>query len=130
MSKYGFSTKSKQRMEDVHPDLIKVANRAIEISKIDFGIPQYGGVRTALQQRSLYDDGKSQLDGVKKKSYHQTGRALDVFAYVDGKASWDKYHLTQIAVAFFRAAMELGIQIEWGGNWTSFVDMPHFQLPD
>jgi peptidoglycan L-alanyl-D-glutamate endopeptidase CwlK len=28
-----------------------------------------------------------------------------------------------------QAAYELNIKIEWGGDWKSFKDGPHFQLP-
>ncbi|EOW5622221.1 M15 family metallopeptidase, partial [Escherichia coli O2,50:H32] len=30
--------------------------------------------------------------------------------------------------AFKQAAAELGTAIEWGGDWTSLKDGPHFQL--
>lgn len=125
---FSLSQRSKDRMAGVDDRLIEIAEMAIEITTVDFGIPGSGGKRTAEEQRKLYMDGKSKCDGVKKKSYHQTGRALDFFAYVDGKASWDEAHLTSVAVAFLQAAIRLGYQIEWGGLWTTFVDMPHVQL--
>ena len=108
--------------------LIHISNRAIQISIIDFGIPSSGGLRTTEQQAELYADRKSNADGVTHKSHHQTGKALDVFAFVDGKASWEKEHLAIIAVAMMQAANELGYHLEWGGFFRSFTDMPHFQL--
>jgi peptidoglycan L-alanyl-D-glutamate endopeptidase CwlK len=126
---FKFSSRSKAVLETVSTDLQLVANRAIEISKVDFGIPSTGGLRTAEEQFELYKQGASQLDGYEKKSYHQTGNALDVYAYVDGKASWQKEHLAMVACAMLQAAAELNIKLEWGGLWTSFVDMPHFQIP-
>lgn len=125
---YKLSKTSEDRLIGVNPDLIRVINRALEISKIDFGIPQYGGLRTATEQNFLYLDGKSQLDGFHKKSNHQSGNAFDVFAYVDGKASWNKEYLTHIATAILAAASELGVKLSWGGHWKSFVDMPHFEI--
>ncbi len=125
---FRFSKTSESRMSDVDPRLIEVARRALEISKIDFGIPQFGGLRTAEEQNQLHKDGASQLDGYDKKSYHQTGKALDVYAYIDGKASWEREHLAMVACAMLQAAAELGVQLEWGGLWSSFVDMPHFQI--
>ena len=85
-------------------------------------------MRTVKDQAALFTAGKSKADGRTNKSYHQTGRALDVYAYVDGKASWEKEHLAIVAVAMMQAANELGYKLEWGGLFVSFTDMPHFQL--
>ena len=125
---YSFSKNSIKHMSGVHPDLIKLANRAIEISFIDFGVPYSGGIRTDEQQNSLFKAGASKADGYIRKSKHQSGLALDFFAYVDGRASWKKDYLTIIAAAFMQAAIELDIKIVWGGWWTSFPDYPHIQL--
>lgn len=127
---FTFSAKSLERLSTVNPRLQGVARRALTISKIDFGIPSGGGYRTVEEQQELYNNGKSQLDGINKKSKHQTRNALDVYAYVDGEASWDVNHLTHIAAAFLQAASELGVKLTWGGFWRSFVDGPHFQLED
>ena len=108
--------------------LVRVAHRAIQISKIDFGIPTDGGIRTAERQHELFEDGKSKADGYHKRSPHQSGRALDFYAYVDGKASWDREHLAMVAAAFLQAASELGIRVRWGGLFRSFSDMPHIEL--
>lgn len=122
-------------MEGVSYGLQSVAKRAIEITVIDFGIPNLGGLRTASEQHQLFLDGKSHADGYQKESYHQSGKALDFYA-IDpetGKASWAIEHLALVACALFRAAMELGIDIEWGGFWGNgpykkgFTDMPHIQ---
>lgn len=125
--KFHLSKRSQRHLAGVSPDLVAVITRALEISKIDFGIPVSGGVRTAEQQLALYNAGKSKADGYSKRSIHQTGDAFDVFAYVDGKASWDEDHLTHVAAAILQAASELGVKLQWGGFWKGFVDMPHFQ---
>ena len=108
-------------------DLRRVADRAIQITKIDFGIPHGGGVRSAEFQNSLYKEGLSMCDGYEKLSNHQTGNALDFYAYVDGKASWEHEHLAQVACAFLQAANELGVKLKWGGLFQSFTDMPHVE---
>jgi len=115
-------------MEGINPLCIKVLNRAIQITKIDFGVPSDGGVRTAERQHELFLDKKSKCDGYDKKSQHQSGNAFDVYAYVDGKASWDMEHLSMVANAVLQAASELGVPLTWGGLWVNFVDAPHFQL--
>lgn len=122
------SERSKQRREGVDPRLIEISDLALTISPIDFGIPDHGGPRTEAEQAALFMADLSKCDGIHKKSYHQTGMALDFYAYVDGGASWDKYHLTQVAAAFLQAASILGYSLSWGGHWKGFTDMPHVQL--
>ena len=117
-------------MAGIDDRLIDIAELAITLSPIDFGIPSSGGLRSTEDQAALYTSGKSKCDGRTNKSYHQTGKALDVFAYVDGKASWDTLHLTTIATAMLQSASQLGIELQWGGLWRSWKDMPHFQIKD
>jgi peptidoglycan L-alanyl-D-glutamate endopeptidase CwlK len=114
----------------VDPRLIEIDDRAIQITIIDYGHPEHAGLRTTEDQAALFTAGKSKCDGRVNKSYHQTGRALDVYAYVDGKASWETEHLALVATAYLQAAAELGYKLTWGGLWTGFQDMPHFQLED
>lgn len=122
------SERSKQRREGVDYRLIEICNLALSISLVDFGIPEHGGLRTAEDQHQLYLDDKSKCDGIELKSRHQSGKALDFYAYVDGAASWNEHHLTQVAAAFLQAASELGYALRWGGHWKNFRDMPHVQL--
>ena len=130
MKHHKFSPKSLERMVGVDTRLKLIAEYALKISTIDFGIPGHGGLRTQEEQMLLFTSGLSKCDGIEKLSKHQSGRALDFYAYVDGEASWDKGHLTSVAAAFLQSASQLGYAIEWGGFWTSFVDMPHIQLKD
>jgi len=116
---FKFSSTSRLRMSGVNPEMLEIANLAIKISKIDFGIPQFGGVRTAEEQAQLFANGKSKADGVNNLSNHQSGRALDFYAYVDGRASWERDHLAMVACAFLQAASILGYSLSWGGLWSS-----------
>ena len=110
--------------------LIAIADLAIELTNIDFGVPSTGGLRTEADQAKLFADGVSKADGVNNKSYHQSGKAMDVYAYVDGKASWDKLHLAVIASAMLQASSQLGYKLKWGGLWKSWQDYPHFEIKD
>ena len=125
---YAFSLSSERNMAGVDIRLKGIAYRALELTKIDFGIPADGGRRTAERQYELFEDGKSRADGYHKKSKHQHGKAIDFFAYVDGEASWDDLHLAMVAAAFLQAASELGIRVRWGGLFKTFKDMPHIEL--
>ena len=122
------SRSSKERRAGVDSRLIEICDLALSISPIDFGIPADGGLRTADRQRELFDKGVSKCDGFIRKSRHQSGLALDFFAYVDGKASWDELHLALVAASFLQAAAALGHKIGWGGLWRSFKDFPHVEL--
>ncbi len=125
---YQLSDKSKERLRGVDSRIIEIINLALVISKIDFGIPEYGGLRTAEEQEFMFSEGLSKCDGVTVKSNHQSGLAFDVYAYVNGRASWDRLYLTQVAAAILQAASQLGYKLSWGGLWVNFVDMPHFEL--
>jgi peptidoglycan LD-endopeptidase CwlK len=133
---YKLSERSIKRMSGVDPRLQEIAQRAIEITAVDFGVPKGGGRRTAEQQNALYRDGASRCDGYTNRSNHQPptpggfGAALDFYAYKNGEASWVKYDLTMVAAAFLQAASELGYSLEWGGLWRTFPDFPHVQLVD
>lgn len=122
------SGKSRNNMAGIDSRLIRIAELAISITRVDFGIPTDGGLRTPEQQSMLFSRGASKLDGYNKKSKHQTGKALDFYAFVDGKASWDEKHLAMVAAAFLQAACMLGYKLQWGGLWATFKDMPHVEL--
>jgi peptidoglycan LD-endopeptidase CwlK len=132
MSTFEFSTRSLLRLQGVDEELYKLMKLALSRSPIDFGIPEYGGLRTAEDQKKLFDKGLSKADGTIKKSYHQTGKAVDVFAFVNGKASWDEQHLALIAGVVLSCAKEVGLNITWGGTFGSKEfkgwDRPHFQI--
>lgn len=120
--------------DGVDPRLVQIACRAIQITPIDFGIPSSGGLRTVAQQARLFANGKSKCDGYLKKSKHQSGRAIDFYAYVEGRASWNRHYLSLIATAFLQASCELCFYVQWGGLWNAWQypdgwrDMPHIQI--
>ena len=131
---FKFSGNSAKRRDTLETDIKLIVNRALEICyelyKLDFGIPLHGGKRTAEEQNLLFLDGVSQLDGINKKSYHQSGMAVDTFAYYDGKAQWDEKSLFKISECMRIATEELFDDkyiYEWGGDWKSFKDCPHHQ---
>lgn len=141
--KYKFSDISLNRLRECHPDLIKIMNMAILVTDVDFGIAE--GQRSIEMQQKYYHEGKSMIDGITRKSKHNynPSMAVDVYAYFDGKAQWDKETMSYLA-GIVRASAEIlkkdGLithSIRWGGNWDmdgvvlldqSFDDRPHFEL--
>lgn len=126
---FELSSKSLSRLEGVHPDLVAVVKRAIELTPIDFGVSE--GVSTYARQVQLLDQKKTTTLHSQHLLQDETtgyGHAVDVFAYMNGKAVWKNEYYGPIVQAFFTAAIELGIQIDSGHLWKSFKDSVHIQL--
>lgn len=150
MGQFTLGAKSLAELEGVHPDLVAIVRRAIELSSQDFAV--HDGIRTLAQQQELVNAGASQtLD-----SRHITGHAVDLVPYINGKLRWEWQPIYRIADAVRMAAKEQGTPIRWGGAWDvdfgasaegpedivagyvarrrkaglrAFIDGPHFELP-
>lgn len=149
MSDKSFNAKSLDELATVHPDLVRVANRAKVWSKVDFEVSD--GSRTIDRQRQVWQEGKSKVNPdayqTKEALYaaakHVVGpgcelsRAIDVFTPGQPGGSYDKHALCYIAGVMQAAAASLGIKIRWGGDFDrdasllevgTFHDLPHFEL--
>jgi peptidoglycan LD-endopeptidase CwlK len=120
---FRFSTVSERNLVGVHPDLVRVMRAALLASPIDFRVVE--GLRTIERQRQLIRAGASQT----LNSRHLTGHAVDIAPIVGGKVRWDWPLFHRLAEVVKGSARDLSIPIEWGGDWRSFPDGPHFQLP-
>ena len=112
MTQFRFSKRSRDNLRGLDEGLIAVANLAIQITRIDFGVIE--GRRTMERQRELVAAGASQT----MNSRHLTGEAFDVMAFVGNRGSWEANLYPPIADAMKAAAQELGVPIKWGGAWT------------
>lgn len=125
---YRLSNRSLERLEGVHPKLVEVVKRAIEISTVDFIVIE--GVRSLTQQRENVKKGASKT--MNSKHLIQPtgyGHAVDLGPLINGKIPWedlDQFRL--VSRAMKNAAEDLGVKITWGGDWTSFYDGPHYQI--
>ena len=132
----GWDSRSSGNLLGVHPDMIRLMNRAREIAPFKFIIVD--GLRAIEEQREYVRIGASKT----MNSRHLPGRdglshAVDILPYVDvdrdGKVesvemyAWPLYY--DLAAAVKQAAKDVGVSVEWGGDWTSFKDGPHWQLP-
>ena len=124
---FAFSASSLSKLDGVHPDLVRVAKRAIEISPIDFGITD--GVRSQTRQLELVGQGKSHDEDsqhlLKSSGY---GHAIDVYAWVNSKMNWTNRTYGPIVQAFFTAAIEEEVQIRAGHLWLGLHDSVHIEL--
>lgn len=119
------------KLRGVHPDLVRVLVRAASISPVPFRITE--GLRSYERQKQLVAKGASKT----LKSRHLTGHAVDLVPLVDmngdGRFSADElYHWPlyfKLAPYIKQAAKDERVPIEWGGDWRTFKDGPHWQLP-
>lgn len=143
---YGKSKRTRDNLVGVHPDMVKVFDRALEIL-FETGGPDCfvnEGVRTPARQQYLYGQGRTRPGKkvtwtlisnhfVNKKTGF--GHAIDVYGY-----PYDNNQTTAvskaIAKAMLQAANELDIPIRWGADWDrdgvfyekGESDSPHFEL--
>lgn len=122
---------STARLQGVHPDLIRGMTRALQDAPFPFRV--IDGLRTISRQKELVRIGASKT----MRSRHLTGHAVDIVPLVDldrdGKIETEELFnwplirkLAPVVKAAFKAE---SIPIEWGGDWKSFPDGPHWQLP-
>ena len=108
---FTLSQRSLDRLEGVHDDMVRVVKKAIDVTKIDFGV--ICGMRTLEEQEALVAKGASQT----MKSKHLEGLAVDLMAYVGGRASWELNLYDDIADAMKEAAKLEDVPIRWGAAW-------------
>lgn len=136
---FRLSARDLTRLSGVHPDLVKVVERAA--SKANHLFIVIEGVRSEKRQSELFATGKSKT----MKSRHLPSSnvcgmacAVDLAVWDDRDAdrvvdadelSWKFPYYKTLADTMKAAATELGVHIEWGGDWVTLKDGPHFQLP-
>lgn len=152
---FKLSKRSLDKLKGVHPDLVAIVKRAIEITSVDFGVTF--GVRTVEEQERLVATGRSQT--MNSKHLIQAdgfAHAVDLVAYVDGNVTWELNVYDNICDAMAKAAEERGVAVKWGAAWSEgdirfykgtaedamneyidlrrsqgrrpFIDAPHYEL--
>ena len=152
---FKLSNRSLGKLGGVHPDMVATVKRAIELTKVDFGVTF--GVRTLEEQKKLYAAGRSQTMN-SKHLIQDSGfsHAVDLVAYDGPNVVWELNVYDDIADAMSEAANEVGCDIKWGAAWSvgniaayvgtmedamneyidlrrsqgrrPFIDGPHFEL--
>ena len=147
---FSLSKKSLAKLEGVDKDLVAIVRYAITATKVDFAV--ICGLRTIEEQRKLVASGASQT----MNSKHIGGNAVDLMAYIGGRASWELNVYDEIADAMKEGAQQVGVGVRWGAAWhiedirlwkgsmedamndyvderrkqgkRPFIDAPHFEL--
>lgn len=151
------SRRSKNELDGVHPDLIEVVHRCLEISPVDFGV--HDGIRNVHEQRELVKRKVSRtMNSRHLRGKDGYGHAVDLVPYINRKLRWEWAPIYELASAMRQASQELLIPLRWGGVWDRrlgnldfdmkfeveayvarrkqrypgrdvFIDGPHFELP-
>ena len=125
----------------LHPKLQEIIPKLIEeCKKQDISIKIGECLRTVKEQDELYAQGRTKegsivtnAKGSNYSSMHQWGIAFDFYLDMDidkdGNKSDDAFNNSKKT---FQKVGAIGkkLGLEWGGDWRSIVDLPHFQLDD
>lgn len=158
MSKYSLGNNSKSKLTGVHPDIVKVVERAIQITSQDFIVLEgvrgkeqcyinWGkgrsaatlavvGVPTKYAQPKMgkvtwLNDPLNSKHCIQKDGY---GHAVDLVPYPVDWNTLSKFEA--IGKAMLTAAKELKISLRWGADWDrdgklrekGETDSPHFEI--
>lgn len=111
-----------KRLEDVHEDLVRLFTAVAAEAPFDLWVVE--GLRSPMRQEQLKRQGSSQTSN----SRHLTGHAVDIAPCVAGQPSWSWPLYYELAPIVKKVAKRLNIAVEWGGDWKSMKDGPHWQL--
>lgn len=118
------SERDRLRMKGLHPDLYRMVEAAAAYGPMGFMVIE--GLRTPEQQVQYVASGASQTTN----SRHLTGHAVDLGVLDEaGVLTWDWAYYHRFSTHMKGGAQLCGDPIEWGGDWKSFPDGPHWQLP-
>ena len=147
---FKLSSKSLNKLTNVHPDLVRVVQKAIELSTTDFSVTE--GERSLAQQQANVKKGVSQT--LKSKHLKQDDGFVHAVDLVPYPVNWEINAFYPIAYAMQQAAEALNVNIRWGGCWAKlngdkrspmrmvkdysdarrkvwnkvFIDAPHFEI--
>ena len=147
---FKLSSKSLNKLTNVHPDLVRVVQKAIELSTTDFSVTE--GERSLAQQQANVKKGVSQT--LKSKHLKQDDGFVHAVDLVPYPVNWEINAFYPIAHAMQQAAEALNVNIRWGGCWAKlngdkrspmrmvkdysdartkvgnkvFIDAPHFEI--
>jgi peptidoglycan L-alanyl-D-glutamate endopeptidase CwlK len=119
---YQLGARSVAKLRGVHPMLVAVVNRAIELTEQDFSVVD--GLRSAAQQAELVRRGASQTLASRHLAQPDGwGHAVDLVPYHDGAPRWEWPLIYPVAAAAHKAARQLGVALRWGGVWDRRLEL-------
>lgn len=122
-------SRSLQRLMGVHADLVRVVHKAAAMSDLDFTVLE--GVRTLERQKQLFAARATKTMNSRHLPHgpNRLAHAVDLAPLVGDQVSWDWPLYHRLADIVKAAAAAEKVPITWGGDWASFKDGPHWELP-
>jgi len=124
-----FDQRSERCIRTLHPRAQEAARRFLTTARAGgMDVRIISGTRTYAEQNQLYRRGRYGTpppvvtNARGGQSNHNFGIAWDVGVFVNGAYSQDEQQYEKVA------ANALSAGLEWGGNWATFKDRPHYQL--
>lgn len=116
-------------IKDLHPIVYKKAQEFLEACRVrGLNVIITSTYRSIEEQNALYAQGRTKPGNVVTnakggQSFHNWKVALDFAPVVNGVIPWNDK-------ALFMKIGEIGEKcgFEWGGRWTTFLDLPHLQI--
>lgn len=119
---YPFGKRSLAVRDELHPDLQKVVDEASK----EINCSLICGYRGKEDQDKAYSEGKSKLKYPNSRHNSKPSEAVDMVPF---PCDWRNIRsFKEMAIAVKEAAKRVDVEIEWGGDFKTLVDMPHFQL--
>ncbi len=138
MEKYKLHESVIKNIDTLKSETLKKAVKDfINYTPIDFGVIENGAFRTEEDQNLIFAKTPrvTNCDGYTVKSKHQSGLAVDIVPWVNGRYSWDEKHCTGLACAFATYLNMKGIEFVGGYDWNKdgilnekFYDPCHFEV--
>lgn len=121
-------SRSEKVIATLLPEVQPIAQALIQKSvEMGINIKIISGLRTYEEQDALYAQGRTTPGNIVTNargghSNHNFGIAFDVGVFEGNK------YLPESTKYKVVGALGMDLGLEWGGNWKSIVDQPHFQL--
>ena len=120
--------RSERNIATLLPQVQPLARALIEsAAAIGIAIKVISGTRTYEEQNALYEQGRTKPGRVVTNarggySNHNFGIAFDIGVFEGGR------YLPESPAYKAVGAIGMKLGLEWGGNWKTIQDEPHFQL--
>jgi len=125
---------TQDRIVRLHPsvreEMTKIINECNQLLNGRSQVRISQGLRTFAEQDALYNQRPKVTNAKGGQSIHNYGFAVDIVLIIDGKtASWDTHKdWDNDGIADWDECVKVFAKYgwSWGGSWSSFKDMPHF----
>jgi peptidoglycan L-alanyl-D-glutamate endopeptidase CwlK len=130
----GIDKPTQEKISKLHPnvrvEMTKIITECNTVLNDRSQVRISQGLRTFAEQDALYNKRPKVTNAKGGQSVHNYGFAIDIVLIIDGEtASWDTHKdWDGDKVADWDECVKIFAKYgwSWGGNWSSFKDMPHF----